>query len=614
MAPKIKGLESLLAAVCSDKLRLLVGFGSIIARTGLPGEADYALANEWLVRALEGFHDQYPLCRCLAVEWSVWSGIGMGERLSRVEALARQGVVPIPPEEGIIMLLQLLRQRLPVVSVIVTGRFGNPPTLQLAQPELPFLRFLERPRVYFPGIEFVVDSELSSITDPYLNEHVLHKEHVFPAVMGLEAMAEAAMAVTGANGRPIFESVKFNRPVIVPSGGSLVIRLAALVREPNQVEVTLRCETTAFQADHFQAVCRFLQEENLEDPIPSGEELPLLKIDPQRDLYGELLFHTGRFQRVGGYRRLHSKECVADITVDGDESWFGPYLPPSLVLPDPGMRDAAIHVIQACIPFARLMPVGLERLVHRPFTQANGPWRVYAREQQHQGDLFWYDVDVVGANGQLVERWKGLQLKQIEGLSVGGWSSSLFVPYLERLLPELLPSARLRFALEEGEMNGRKSGTDQAIQRLFGENFPIHHRPDGKLESGTNASVVVAHADNLTLAIAGSPPIGCDLELIVSRPEAVWQGLLGIERIRLAKLIAQETAESLDHAATRVWAAGECLKKAGAIPNGPLNYFTFTPEGWVLLNAGSLSLATLRTNLRGAMNPYILAVLVDKGN
>jgi enediyne polyketide synthase len=260
------------------------------------------------------------------------------------------------------------------------------------------------------------------------------------------------------------------------------------------------------------------------------------------------------------------------------------------------------------------MPVGLERLVHRPFTQANGPWRVYAREQQHQGDLFWYDVDVVGANGQLVERWKGLQLKQIEGLSVGGWSSSLFVPYLERLLPELLPSARLRFALEEGEMNGRKSGTDQAIQRLFGENFPIHHRPDGKLESGTNASVVVAHADNLTLAIAGSPPIGCDLELIVSRPEAVWQGLLGIERIRLAKLIAQETAESLDHAATRVWAAGECLKKAGAIPNGPLNYFTFTPEGWVLLNAGSLSLATLRTNLRGAMNPYILAVLVDKGN
>jgi enediyne polyketide synthase len=614
MAPKTKGLESLLAAVCSDKLRLLVGFGSIIARTGLPGEGDYALANEWLVRALERFHNQHPLCRCIAVEWSVWSGIGMGERLSRVEALALQGVVPIPPEEGIKMLLQLLRQRLSSVSVIVAGRFGNPPTLQLAQPEMPFLRFLERPRVYFPGIELVVDAKLSSITDPYLNEHVLHKEHVFPAVMGLEAMAEAAMAVTSSNERPVFESVKFNRPVIVPSGGSLAIRLAALLREPNQVEVTLRCESTAFQVDHFQAVCQFSQNENIEEPITLGEELPLLKIDLQCDLYGELLFHTGRFQRVGGYRRLHSTECLADITADGDEPWFGPYIPPSLVLPDPGMRDAAIHVIQACIPFARLMPVGLERLTHHPFTQAMGPWRVYAREQQHQGDLFWYDVDVVGANGQLVERWKGLQLKQLEDLSVGGWSSSLFVPYLERRLPELLPAAELRFAFEEGEMDDRKSGTDEAIQRLFGDGFPIYRRPDGKLESGTNESVVVAHAGNLTLAIAGPPPIGCDLELIISRPEAVWQGLLGTERIWLAKLIAEETGESLDHSATRVWAAGECLKKAGVISNGPLNYFTFTPEGWVLLTAGSLSLATLRTSLRGVASTYILAVLVEKGN
>jgi enediyne polyketide synthase len=617
LAPKIKGLENLLAAVCTDKLRLLVAFGSIIARTGLPGEADYALANEWLVHAVEHFQDTHSSCRCLAVEWSVWSGIGMGERLSRVEALARQGVVPIPPEEGIKVLLQLLKQRLPSVSVIVTGRFGNPPTLQLAQPELPFLRFLERPRVYFPGIELVVDSELSSITDPYMNEHVLHKEHVFPAVMGLEAMAEAAMALTGTNQPPIFESVKFNRPVIVPDGETLVIRLAALLREPNQVEVSLRCETTAFQVDHFQALCRFLQDEKLEEiqeHIPSDEELPLLNIDPQRDLYGKLLFHTGRFQRVGGYRRLSSKECLADITADGDEPWFGPYLPPSLVLPDPGMRDAAIHVIQACIPFARLMPVGLERLVHRPFTQANGPWRVYAREQQRQGDLFWYDVDVLDANGQLAERWQGLQLKQIEVLSIGVWSSPLFVPYLERRLSELLPTAQLRFALEEGEMDDRKSGTDQAIQRLFGEGSPIYRRPDGKLESGTNVSVVVAHAANLTLAIAGPPPIGCDLELIVSRPEAVWQGLLGMERIRLAKLIAQETAESLDQAATRVWAAGECLKKSGAIPYGPLSYLSSTPEGWVLLTAGSLSLATLRTSLRDVASPYILAVLVEKGN
>ncbi|HXJ00536.1 MAG TPA: SDR family NAD(P)-dependent oxidoreductase, partial [Micropepsaceae bacterium] len=40
--PKISGAKNVLAAVDAEKLRLFATFGSIIARTGLPGEADYA--------------------------------------------------------------------------------------------------------------------------------------------------------------------------------------------------------------------------------------------------------------------------------------------------------------------------------------------------------------------------------------------------------------------------------------------------------------------------------------------------------------------------------------------------------------------------------------------
>ena len=58
----------------------------------LPGEADYALANAALVEETERWRLDHPHCRCLAVEWSVWSGIGMGERLGSVEALTRRGI------------------------------------------------------------------------------------------------------------------------------------------------------------------------------------------------------------------------------------------------------------------------------------------------------------------------------------------------------------------------------------------------------------------------------------------------------------------------------------------------------------------------------------------
>src|SRR6185369_12847149 len=66
VAPKIRGAQNLLAAITPDHLRLFITFSSIIARTGLPGEAHYGLANEWLTRLTEQWRIMHPHCRCLA--------------------------------------------------------------------------------------------------------------------------------------------------------------------------------------------------------------------------------------------------------------------------------------------------------------------------------------------------------------------------------------------------------------------------------------------------------------------------------------------------------------------------------------------------------------------
>jgi enediyne polyketide synthase len=103
-------------------------------------------------------------------------------------------------------------------------------------------------------VELVVDVELSVNNDPYLNDHVFQGERVFPAVLGLEAMAQVAMALLETTELPIFEDVQFNRPVVVSESAPLKIRLAALVRGANQIQVVLRSEQTAFQVDHFRAI------------------------------------------------------------------------------------------------------------------------------------------------------------------------------------------------------------------------------------------------------------------------------------------------------------------------------------------------------------------------
>jgi enediyne polyketide synthase len=335
LAPKVQGIRNVLAAVNPEQLRLLVTFGSIIARTGLPGEADYALANEWLAQLIEHFQTEHPNCRCLNVEWSIWSGVGMGDRLGRVDVLMQQGITPITPDIGITMLQRLIAQPLPMTSVVVTGRFGEAPTLKLEQPELPFLRFLEQPRVYYPGVELVVDVELSVNNDPYLNDHVFQGERVFPAVLGLEAMAQVAMALLETTELPIFEDVQFNRPVVVTESAPLKIRLAALVRGANQIEVVLRSEQTAFQVDHFRAICWVGKQasgigEQSKHFADIQDDKPHVSLNPEQDLYGEILFHSGRFQRLHGYRKLRSTECLAEIAPATEVNWFSRYLPESL--------------------------------------------------------------------------------------------------------------------------------------------------------------------------------------------------------------------------------------------------------------------------------------------
>jgi enediyne polyketide synthase len=600
---------------------LLVTFSSIIARTGLPGEAHYAVANEWLARLTERFQADHPACRCLAIEWSVWADLGMGARLGQLDGLIRRGITPIPPDEGTSILRRLVAQPPAAVSVVITGRFGTPPTLSVEQPDLPFLRFLDQPKVYYPGVELVVDAQISAETDPYVDDHVFQGQRLLPGVIGLEAMAQAVMAVVGASQPPVFEDVKFNRPLVVPDGESVTIRVAALVRESGYVDVVLRSNRTAFQVDHFQARCpvggvgpisgmpaQFARDLESEVACPP--------IEPEHDLYGRLLFHGGRFRRLRGYRRLRARECVAEIAPDGETTWFARYLPAGLVLGDPATRDAAVHSIQACIPHATILPVGVERLEPSGVCPA-GPSFVHTRERARDGDTFIYDLEISGGDGYVRERWTGLHVRRVGDSPVKGpWMEPLLGPYIERRVQELVPESTVSVVVERATDGERRQCGDRAIQRAIGETATVLRRRNGKpyLADERMSDVSAAHAANLVLAVAGPGPLGCDIEPVVTRSPAVWRDLLGPQRCALAEVIVQDTNEDPNAAATRVWAAAECLKKAALTVDTPLALVSCTVDGWAVLMAGRLAVATLVTTVRGNQGQLALAVLVGSVN
>lgn len=613
IAPKVQGLRNVLAAVDPERLRWLMTFGSVIARIGLPGEADYALANDWLAMLVERWRLAHPECHCLNLEWSIWSGTGMGERLGRVDALMRAGVTSISPDQGVDALISLLGQPLPVSSIVVAGRLGAPPTLTLAECELPALRFLERPRVHYPGVELITDAVLTRASDPYLDDHVFAGQRLLPAVMGLEAMAQSAMALIGATSVPMFEDVKFLRPIAVDGDEPLLVRIVALARSPDRVDVAVRTAATAFQTDHFQATCRFVAADPRATPeAQADDECGLSNLDPLRDLYERgVLFQRGRFRRLNGFRQLRSTACVAEVAVR-EEAWFGRHLPGTLVLGDAGARDAVVHAIQACFPHGALVPIGAARIV-LDASNATGPWRVSAVERARDGEVLTYDVDVASADGRAVERWEGLQLKIVAApASRDAWPPDLLVPYVERRLSELTHASGILVTLHR---DGRGNGaSDAAIRAVAGRDAVIARRPDGKpevLHSGTKA-VSVAHNGALVLAAGGEAPLACDIEPVVERAEAVWHDLLG-QGFGLVRLVAAERGESVHVAATRVWAVGECLKKSGMPPDVPLTLVSTSADGWVVIGSGAVVTATAVVRVQTYDDPFVIATLVGNG-
>lgn len=615
LAPKLDGLANLLAAVDPARLRCLVAFASIIGRSGMDGEAHYALANEWLRRRVEELAKAHPGCRCLALEWSVWSGEGMGESLGVLERLADRGILPIAPAAGTATLSALLRRPPGPAAVVVASRMGEMPTLARERGELPLLRFLEESRVFYPGIELVVDCVVSVDTDPYLADHVYDGARLLPAVVGTEAMVQAATALAGGAVPAVLDAVRFERPVYVPATGGLRLRLAAVAGDEG-VEVVLRSEETGFAVDHFAARCRF--EERREPALGSAPETAgaadtasaadaaeALALDPRVDLYGGLLFHDGRFRRLSGYRRLSATECLADISADGSVPWFSAFLPDELLLGDPAARDAAIHAVQACIPQATVLPVAVERLELGRLDPTAG-WAVAARERARYGDTLIYDLDLIDGGGEVRERWRGLELRVVARRTGPlDLALPLVAPYVERRLAELLPRSGVRLALAPAAAGERPAITDLALAPLVGggrlcrdgDGRPrvLGSKEPGSPEQGSPQppAVSAAHAAGLILAVAGAGPLACDLERVGDRGREAWQRLLGGERFVLAEQLARDGVDDEEGAAARVWTALECLHKAGCAAAAPLAVAAAGDDGWAVLRSGGMAVSTL---------------------
>ncbi|MET9428706.1 SDR family NAD(P)-dependent oxidoreductase [Streptomyces sp. NPDC003036] len=586
LAPKVTGLRHLLAALPTDRLRLVVGFGSVIGRYGLPGECHYALANGLLRAETERLAAELPgSCRVLTIDWSVWTGTGMGVRLGVLDSLLREDVTPIAPDTGTDLFLRLLAARTPP-TVSVHGRLGR--DVPAPAPPGPPQRFLEEVRVHHPAVELVAEARLDlRRTDRHLAGHRLDGVVWLPGVLGLEAMAQAAAAVAG--GQPLYEArdIVWAHPVTVPEEGTRTVRVCALHRG-DAIETVLRSDEDDFCVDHFRAVFPLaVPSLNGHRPAPA-ETAGRDGLHPD-ELYGPLFFHTDRFRRVRSLTAPSARSCRATLAPPepgADGPWFAAPLAAPL-LGDPAVNDASLHALQACVPHRRLLPVAAGSLTIRP---GGGPVeQVRGTERSAADGEYVWDAEGLDASGRTVLRWRGLRLRDVGPLPRGErpWPAPLLAVLLERAATALGLDGRLRVTIRPatGPASGRPPEPGVSRSHL-----------DGRLV------LQVEDADS-------KGPLACDWEAVPARPESAWRHILDPEQRALADVLRHQCGEPFDAAATRVWTAAECLAKAGRPPRAPLALGGVFDGGWALLRSGDALIASAVVRVAGVERPVAVAVL-----
>lgn len=585
LAPKVHGLRNALAA--APNLRRVIAFGSIIGRLGLEGEAHYALANAAAADIVARWASERENARGLTIEWSAWSGLGMGERLGTIERLADRGVTALGVDDALDEFERLIRDDAQG-TLAVCGRFGHSRHAAIEAAALPALRFAGQPLVYYPGCELVVETTLSPGRDLYLTDHRVMDRIVFPGVIGVEAMAQVACALAGKAEPGIVSDIAFENAVMVPDHAPLAIRIAALLREDGRVEAVIRAADDDYATIRMRAVFAF-------DSFAAAAKVARA---PQADvaggdaLYDTLLFQQGRFRRIEAWQNIAARHIEARLAPGVDAPWFSAYEAQRLVLGSPSVHDAMLHALQAAVPHRRVLPIAIERIARF----AGGmPVRIEGRERSATDREFIFDIDAYDSDGRRVEQWSGVTFRAVAPLDIApilAASPALAAPYLERAARAAFRDHSIEVAIAGPDAN-RAERRHLALAALGIAQAPS--RADGKaLIDGVAAGLSLAHGRDLTLAIKARGGIACDLVALSDFADAQAEPALAQLAPDAIAALARQLGEPLGMASARLWAVQEIARKLSR-PAEPLPKATHDPQTHcVSFDNGALRVSTWR--------------------
>ncbi len=598
IAPKVQGILNLKKYLQQDPLKIVTGFTSILGVANVAGNGWYGFSNEILNLLVRGFKVERPQIETVTMAFGMWDEVGMAAKLGSGKRFEKAGVGLIPKNEGVKRFLNLMANDPGTVQTMVVPRLWDVPGWNVRRNPMPEAsRFLEKIITRTDGVEVVAKTHLSLTTDLYLLDHCYKGSYLFPTVFGLEAMAQAAALVTGIS-RPekvCFEKVELERPIVVDPkvGADIEVYAEILEKEkatdPTWVKVGVRTLQTLFKKDHFSALVSFDALQASPPYIEKFDSQPLI-LEP-KSLYGWLLFHGPRYQRLQKVHRLNSQKIHFSVQVEGEsenaKASFSAEVSRPLILGDPYLRDSILQAGQLVCMKARSLPIRLSKLeifsIERQEALREVDFDLIERDAQgcRMNSVI---LDGKGGVSERLTTYQSRILEQVPGdpsseeLANSKPEGSVVKDFKAVLREHAGQSIKMAFAeipqLNKMNIEQRHVAElkliDEAYQaaRIEYSNWPktfeVHWRESGKPEIKTvpncEVYVSVAHVEDFCLAVVSSKQVGCDLEIQHQKSLEAWKDLLGSRSNHLEALTTN--LNSIDLAGTATWTTMEAFGKA----------------------------------------------------
>ncbi|HUC21198.1 MAG TPA: SDR family NAD(P)-dependent oxidoreductase [Streptosporangiaceae bacterium] len=370
-------LDLLAGSVRDRQLRLIISVGTVASRYGLAGASLHALSSAALADRAEELAADSADCQLLHLDLAAWSDTGLGERTELAEELAAAGTDVLDLGVASRLLLKVMSTPGVPRNLAIHGRVGGLPASPapvITHAELTAAglgdgaAFLREVNMNYPGAELVCSAGLSLASDPYLADYRIDGMPVLPPVLALEALAQTASVLAGQPLRRLTK-VTLESPVLIPTSRDAALRVYAL-RDGDTIVAALRCADSSYQVDHARAEfsCAAEQDEMPQAGIPAdplGRQLgtgPSGLVDGA-ELYGSICFQSGRFRRIALLPEVTARSGRALARGGDEQPWFtadSPFAKASFLLGSPGLNDAPLQVVQACVPHRRVRAASCE--------------------------------------------------------------------------------------------------------------------------------------------------------------------------------------------------------------------------------------------------------------